>query len=69
MHDVSDELDSLGCAVFDEWFVLDSFVELVDGHKNAFETTLGFLEGPYLIQPPAGERPSRRDAYKIVCWT
>jgi hypothetical protein len=21
-----------------------------------------------LIQPPAGEWPSRRDAYKIVCW-
>jgi hypothetical protein len=55
MHDVLDELDCLGCAVFDEWFVLDPFGELVDGHENVLETTLGFLEGPYLIQPLAGE--------------
>jgi hypothetical protein len=67
MHDVLDELDCLGYAVLDEWFVLDPFGELIDGHENVLETTLGFLEGPYLIQPPAGEWPIRRDAYKIVC--
>jgi hypothetical protein len=55
MHDVLDELDCLGYAVLDEWFVLDLFGELVNGHKNILETTLGFLEGPYLIQPLAGE--------------
>jgi hypothetical protein len=48
-HDVLDELDCLGCAVLDEWFVLDPLGELVHGHKNVLETTLGFLEGPYLI--------------------
>jgi hypothetical protein len=67
MHDVLDELDYLGCTILDEWFVLDPFSELVNGHKNILESTLGFLEGPYLIHPPSGEWPSRRDAYKIVC--
>jgi hypothetical protein len=55
MHDVLDELDCLGCAVLDKWFVLNLFGELVNGHKNILETTLGFLEGPYLIQPSTGE--------------
>jgi hypothetical protein len=49
MHDVLDELYCLDYAVLDEWFVLDSFGELVNDHKNILETTLGFLEGPYLI--------------------
>jgi hypothetical protein len=48
MHDVFDELDYLGSAVL-EWFVLDPFGELVNGHKNVHESTLGFLKGPYLI--------------------
>jgi hypothetical protein len=49
MHDVLDELECLGCAVLDEWFILNPFGELVNGHKNILKTTLGFLEGPYLI--------------------
>jgi hypothetical protein len=67
MHDVLDELECLGCAVLDEWFILNPFGELVNGHKNILKTTLGFLEGPYLILPQAGEQPSRRGAYKVVC--
>jgi hypothetical protein len=46
MHDVLDELDGLGYAILDEWFILDPFGELVNGHKNVLETTLGFLRGP-----------------------
>ena len=68
MHDVLDELDRFGYVVLDEWFVLDSLVEFVNGHKNVLETTLGFLERSYLIQPPAGERPSEWDADQIVSW-
>jgi hypothetical protein len=49
MHDVLDELYCLGCAVLDEWFVLDPFGKLVNSHKNVLKTTLGFLDGPYLI--------------------
>jgi hypothetical protein len=67
MHAVLDELYCFGYAVLDEWFVLDPFGELVNDHKNILKTTLGFLEGPYLIQPLAGEWPSRWNAYKIVC--
>jgi hypothetical protein len=67
MHDVLDELDCFSCDVLGEWFVFDPFGELVNRHKNVLEITLGFLEGPYLIQPLAGEWPSRRDTYKIVC--
>jgi hypothetical protein len=68
MHGILDELDCLGCAILDEWFVLDPFDKLVNGHKNILETTLGFLEGPYLIQPLVGERLSKRNTYKVVCW-
>jgi hypothetical protein len=68
MHDVLDELDHFGCVVLDEWFVLDPLGEFVKGHKNILETTLGFLERSYLIQPPVGEWPSRWDTNKIVCW-
>jgi hypothetical protein len=49
MHDVLDEFDCLGYSVFDEWFVLDPFGELIDGHENVLKATLGFLKGPYLI--------------------
>jgi hypothetical protein len=66
MHDVLDELDCFTCGVLDEWFVFDPFGELVNSHKNVLELTLGFLERSYLIQPLAGELPSRRDADKIV---
>jgi hypothetical protein len=50
MYDVLDELDRFGCAVLDEWFVLDPLGEFVNGHKNVLETTLSFLERSYLIQ-------------------
>ena len=56
VHNVLDELDCFGCAVFCEWFVFDPLGELVNCHEDVFETALCFLEGSYLIQPPAGER-------------
>jgi hypothetical protein len=49
MHDVLDELDCFSYAVLDEWFVFDPFGELDNSHKNILKTTLGFLEGSYLI--------------------
>jgi hypothetical protein len=67
MHDVLDELNHFDCAVLDKWFVLDPLGEFVNGHKNVLKTTLEFLERSYLIQPPAGEWPSRRDTNMIVC--
>jgi hypothetical protein len=68
MHDVLDELDCFSYAILEEWFVFDLFVELVNSHKNVLEITFGLFERSHLIQPPARERPSRRDADKIVCW-
>jgi hypothetical protein len=65
MHDILDELNCLGCAVFDEWFVFDPFGELVNGHKNVLETTPNSLKRSYLVRLPARERPSRWDADKI----
>jgi hypothetical protein len=47
VHDVLDELDCFGCAVFHKWFVLDRLGELVNSHKDVFETALGFLERSY----------------------
>ena len=67
MHDILDELNCLGCAVLDEWFVFDPFGELVNGHKNVLETALSSLKRSYLVQPPAQERPSGWDANKIMC--
>jgi hypothetical protein len=67
VHDVLDKLDCFGCAVFYEWFILDPFGEFVNSHKDVLETVLGFLERSYLIQPPAGERLSGRDADEIMC--
>jgi hypothetical protein len=52
VHDVLDELNYFGCAVFHEWLVLDPLGELVNGHKAVLKTALGFLERSYLIQPP-----------------
>jgi hypothetical protein len=46
-----DELNCLGCAVLDEWFVFDPFGELVNGHKNVLETTLSSLKRSYLVSP------------------
>ena len=66
VHNVLDELDSLGCAELDEWVLFDPFGELVNCHINVLETTLSFLKRSYLIQPLAGERPSGRDADEIV---
>jgi hypothetical protein len=67
MHDVLDELDCFGCAIFYEWLVLDPFGELVNSHEDVLETAFSFLERSYLIQPPAGKWPSRWDADEIVC--
>jgi hypothetical protein len=67
VHDVLDELNCFGYAVFHEWFVLDPLGELVNSHKDVLETALGFLERSYLIQPLAGERPSGEDTDEIVC--
>jgi hypothetical protein len=49
MHDVLDELDCFGYAVFYERFVLDPLGEFINDHKDVFETALGFLERSYLI--------------------
>ena len=43
MHNVLNELDGLGCAVFNEWFVLYPFGELVDGDEDVFESSLCFF--------------------------
>jgi hypothetical protein len=67
VHDVLDELDYFGCAVFHVRFVLDPLGELVNSYKDVFKTALSLLERSYLIQPLAGEWPSERDADEIVC--
>jgi hypothetical protein len=59
VHDVPNELDCFGRAAFHERVVLNPLGELVNSHKDILKTALGFLERPYLIQPPAGEWPSR----------
>jgi hypothetical protein len=46
MHDILDELNCLGCAVLDEWFVFDPFGELVNGHKMYSKPPLALLRGP-----------------------
>jgi hypothetical protein len=66
VHNVLDELDCFGCAVFCEWFVFDPLGELANCYKDVLETALGFLERSYLIQPLAGERPSGWDVDEIV---
>jgi hypothetical protein len=68
VHNVLDELDCFGYAIFREWFVFNPLGELINCHKDVLETALCFLERPYLIQPRARERPSGRDAYEIVRW-
>jgi hypothetical protein len=67
VHDVLDELNCFGYAIFHERFILDPLSELVDSHKDVLKIALGFLVRSYLIQPPAGERPSGRDVDEIVC--
>jgi hypothetical protein len=49
MHDILDELNCLGCAVLDEWFVFDLFDELVNGHKNILKIVLSSLKRSYLV--------------------
>ena len=66
MHNVLDELDCFGCAVFYEWFVFNPFGELVNCYEDVLETAFCFLERSYLIQPPVGERLSGRDVDEIV---
>jgi hypothetical protein len=51
MHDVLDELNCFGYAIFYKWFVLDLLGEFINGHKDVFKTSLGFLQRSYLIQP------------------
>jgi hypothetical protein len=61
VHDVLDELDCFGYAVFYEWFVLDPLGELVNSHKDVLETALGFLKRS--LDPS----PSRRTAKQVGC--
>jgi hypothetical protein len=68
VHDVLDEVDCFGYAIFYEQFILDPLGELVNSHKDVLETALDFLERSYLIQPLARQRPSGLDADEIVCW-
>ena len=49
VHNVLNELDGLGCIVFDEWFVLYPFGERVDGDEDVLESSFGFLELSDLI--------------------
>jgi hypothetical protein len=49
MHDVLDELNYFGCAIFYEWLLLDPFGELVNSHEDVLETAFSFLERSYLI--------------------
>jgi hypothetical protein len=49
MHEVLNELDYFGYAVFFEWLVLDPFSELVNSHEDVLETAFSFLERSYLI--------------------
>ena len=66
MHNVLDELDCFGCAVFREWFVFNPLGELVDCYKDVLESAFCFLKRSYLIQPLAGEGPSRWYADEVV---
>jgi hypothetical protein len=50
MHDVLNKLNGLGYAILDEWFVLNPFGELVNGHVDVLKTTLSSLKGSHLIQ-------------------
>ena len=68
MHNVLDELNCFGCAVFCEWFVFNPLGELVNCYEDVLEAAFCFLERSYLIQPLAGERPSRWDADEVVSW-
>jgi hypothetical protein len=45
MHDVLNKLNGLGCAILDEWFVLNLLGELVNGHVDVLKTTLSSLKG------------------------
>ena len=56
VHNVLDELDYFSCAIFCEWFEFNPLGELVNCYEDVLKTTFCFLEGSYLIQPPAGER-------------
>ena len=62
VHNVLDELDCFGCAVFCERFEFNPLGELVNCYEDVLEAAFCFLEGSYLIQPLVGERPNRWDA-------
>ena len=68
MHNVLNELDCFGCAVFCEWFEFNPLGELVNYYEDVLKAAFCFLEGSYLIQPLVGERPSGWDADEVVSW-
>ena len=66
VHNVLDELDCFGCAIFCEWFIFNPLGELINCYEDVLETAFCFLERSYLIQPPAGEGLSRWYADEVV---
>jgi hypothetical protein len=46
MHDILDELNCLGYAVLDEWFVFDPLVNLSMATKIYLKLPLALLRGP-----------------------
>ena len=51
VHNVLDELDCFGCAVFCEWFVFDPLGELVNCYEDVLEPPFAFLRGPTWSSP------------------
>jgi hypothetical protein len=49
VHNVLNKLDGLGCAILDEWLVLNPLGKLVNGYVDVFKTTLSSLERSYLV--------------------
>ena len=68
VHNVLDEHDYFGCAVFCEWIEFNPLGELVNCYEDVLETAFFLLERSYLIQPSIGERPSRWDADEVMSW-
>ena len=53
MHNVLDELDYFGYAVFHEWFVFNPLSELVDGNIDVLKITFRSFVRSNLVKPPA----------------
>jgi hypothetical protein len=62
MHDILDELNCFCCTVLHERLVFDPLSEFVNCNEDVLKSALGLFEWSYLIQPPACEQSSRRDA-------